>query len=128
MAYESYADFLDTLEQAGELIRINEPFATELEITELADREMKKPDGGKAILIERPTVNGEISPVPLAINAMGSKRRMALALGSESVDAVAEELGSLLQAKPPTGVRDTMALLGKALGLRHTRPKKVGNG
>ena len=128
MAYESYAEFLDALEKAGELIRVSEPIATELEITELADREMKKPGGGKALLIEQPTVNGEVSPMPVAINTMGSARRMAMALGAESVEAVAEELGSLVQAKPPTGLRDAMALLGQALGLRHARPKKVKRG
>ena len=52
MAYESYAEFLDALEKAGELIRVSEPIATELEITELADREMKKPGGGKALLFD----------------------------------------------------------------------------
>ena len=128
MAYESYAEFLDALEKAGELIRVSEPIATELEITELADREMKKPGGGKALLIEQPTVNGEVSPMPVAINTMGSVKRMAMALGAESVGAVAEELGSLVQAKPPTGLRDAMALLGQALGLRHARPKKVKRG
>ena len=51
MAYGSYADFLNALENAGELIRIKSPTATELEITEIADREMKKPDGGKAIYL-----------------------------------------------------------------------------
>ena len=69
MAYESYAEFLDALEKAGELIRVTEPIATELEITELADREMKKPGGGKALLIEQPTVNGEVSPMPVTREA-----------------------------------------------------------
>ena len=55
MAYESYAQFLETLEQAGELTRISQPLATELEITELADREMKKPGGGK--LRQRAKIN-----------------------------------------------------------------------
>ena len=71
MAYESYAAFLDALEQAGELTRVSQPLATELEITELADREMKKPDGGRALLIEQPTVNGRVSPHRVAINTMG---------------------------------------------------------
>src|SRR5438270_13805353 len=47
MAFESYLEFLRELEAAGELIRIREPVATELEITEFADREMKKKGGGK---------------------------------------------------------------------------------
>ncbi len=128
MAYRSYADFLNALENAGELIRIKSPTATELEITEIADREMKKPDGGKAIYIEKPTINGKISSIPLAINTMGSTKRMAMALGANSVDEVAEKLGSLVQAKPPTGLRDAMGLLSRALELRHARPKKVRSG
>jgi 4-hydroxy-3-polyprenylbenzoate decarboxylase len=128
MAYESYAEFLEALEQAGELTRISQPLATELEITELADREMKKPGGGQALLIEQPTVNGQISPHRLAINTMGSARRMAMALGAESVDAAAAELGSLIQAKPPTGIRETFALLGQALTLRHAAPKRAKTG
>ena len=42
MSFESYGEFVNALEAAGELRRIAEPLATELEITELADREMKK--------------------------------------------------------------------------------------
>ena len=62
MAFGSYREFLSKLAGAGELIRISSTVATELEITELADREMKKPGGGKALLIEKPTVNGVVSP------------------------------------------------------------------
>ncbi|SVD61861.1 uncharacterized protein METZ01_LOCUS414715, partial [marine metagenome] len=55
MAFESFSEFLSTLDNQGELIRISTPVATELEITEFADREMKKPGGGKALLFESPT-------------------------------------------------------------------------
>ena len=48
MAYNGFHDFLKDLERLGELKRIPFPVATELEITEIADREMKSPDGGKA--------------------------------------------------------------------------------
>ncbi|MEO5803539.1 MAG: menaquinone biosynthesis decarboxylase, partial [Verrucomicrobiota bacterium] len=70
MAYDSFRDFISALDAEGELIRISQPVATELEITEIADREMKKPDGGKALLFEKPTVNGVVSPFPLAINTL----------------------------------------------------------
>ncbi|MSU41978.1 MAG: menaquinone biosynthesis decarboxylase, partial [Pedosphaera sp.] len=89
MAFESFRDFIEQLDRAGELIRITQPVATELEITELADREMKKPGGGKALLIEKPTVNGVVSPFPVAINTLGSHKRMAMSMGADSVDAVA---------------------------------------
>ena len=58
MAYASFSQFLTALEKAGELKRISVPVATELEITEIADREMKSPGGGKGLLIEKPTIDG----------------------------------------------------------------------
>jgi len=128
MAFDSYSDFVNQLDKAGELKRISQPIATELEVTELADREMKSPEGGKALLIEKPTVNGTISPFPIAINTMGSHKRMAMSLGAESVNAAAAELGSLMKAKPPTSLRETMKLLGQAMDLRHAKPKLVKDG
>ena len=49
MAFDSFRDFINALDHAGELKRISQPVATELEITEIADREMKSPGGGKEI-------------------------------------------------------------------------------
>src|SRR5213593_147864 len=100
MAFDSFRDFVTRLDAAGELNRISQPLATELEITEIADREMKKPGGGQALLIEKPTIAGQVSPFPLAINTLGSYRRMAMSLGADSVDEVAAELGALMKAKP----------------------------
>src|SRR5512137_2815313 len=128
MAFDSFADWIKLLEKAGELKRITAPVATELEITELADREMKSAGGGKALLIEKPTVNGVVSPFPVAINTLGSYKRMALSLGANSVDEVAAELGALMKAKPPTGFREAIKLLGTALDLRHAKPKLVKAG
>jgi len=128
MAFSSFREFVDALDKAGELIRITAPTATELEITEIADREMKKPGGGKALLFEKPTVNGKVSPFPVALNTMGSWKRMAMSMGAESVDVVANELGSLMKAKPPTNFKDAIKLLGTALELRHARPKSVKTG
>src|SRR5882672_10235223 len=128
MAFASFRNFVDSLDRANELTRISQPVATELEITEIADREMKKPGGGKALLFEKPTVNGQISPFPLAINTLGSHRRMALSLGASSIDDVAAELGLLMKAKPPTGFKEAIKLLGTALDLRHAKPKIVKSG
>ncbi|MCL5097144.1 MAG: menaquinone biosynthesis decarboxylase [Candidatus Omnitrophica bacterium] len=128
MAFDSLHAFLSVLEKAGELRRIHLPVATELEITEIADREMKKSGGGHALLFERPTVGGQTSPFPLAINLLGSHRRMATSLNVDSIDALADELGSLLKARPPAGFRQAIQLLGTALDLRHAKPKMVKSG
>jgi 4-hydroxy-3-polyprenylbenzoate decarboxylase len=113
---------------AGELKRIAQPVATELEITEIADREMKQPGGGKALLFEKPTVNGVVSPFPVAINTLGSHKRMAMSMGANSVDEVANELGALMKAKPPTSMKEAIKLLSLALDLRHAKPKVVKSG
>src|SRR5688500_16999954 len=110
------------------MIRVTRPVATELEITQWADQEMKKPGGGKALLFEKPTILGEVSPFPVAINTLGSHKRMAMSLRANSVGEVAAELGSLMKAKPPTGFREAIRLLGTALDLRHAKPKKVAHG
>jgi 4-hydroxy-3-polyprenylbenzoate decarboxylase len=128
MAFNSFRDFLARLETAGELRRIPQPLATELEITEIADREMKKPHGGQALLVEKPVVNGQVSSIPLAINTLGSYRRMALSLGASTIEAAAEELGALVKAKPPTSFKEALRLLGTALDLRHAKPKQVQGG
>ena len=128
MAFDSFRDFLNRLEGAGELKRVAQPVATELEITEVADREMKKPGGGQALLFEKPTVSGDESPFPLAINTLGSWKRMALSLGVNSVDDAAAELGSLVKAKPPSSFKEALKLLSTALELRHAKPKLVKSG
>ncbi|HEY5481299.1 MAG TPA: UbiD family decarboxylase [Verrucomicrobiae bacterium] len=128
MAFDSFRAFLNRLETAGDLRRITQPVATELEITEIADREMKKPGGGQALLLEKPTVNGQISPFPLAINTLGSDRRMAMSLGANSIDELAADLGSLVKAKPPASFKEALSLLGTALDLRHAKPKVVKDG
>ena len=128
MAFDSFRDFVNALDRAGELKRISQPVATELEITEIADREMKLPGGGKALLFEKPTVNGVLSPFPVAINTMGSYKRMAMSMNAESVDKVANELGALMKAKPPTSFKEAIKLLGLALDLRHAKPKVVSHG
>ena len=128
MAFDSFRDFLNALEAKKELVRIQQPIATELELTELANRQMKSPAGGKALLIEQPSVSGDISPFPVAINTMGSSGRMALSLGANTLDEAAAELGSLVKAKPPTSLREVMKLLGTAMELRHARPRNVKDG
>jgi 4-hydroxy-3-polyprenylbenzoate decarboxylase len=128
MAFDSFRDFADHLDRAGELKRIAQPVATELEITEIADREMKSPGGGKALLFEKPTVNGVVSPFPVAINTLGSHKRMAMSMGVGSVDEAAAELGSLMKAKPPASFKEAIKLLGQALDLRHAKPKLVKTG
>jgi len=125
MAYASFSQFLEALDQAGELLRISTPVETDLVIAEWADREMKSPGGGKALLFEQPLVEGKVSKFPVAINTMGSEKRMALALGIGSIADIAQEIQLILKAKPPTDLREGWSLLKQGINLLHARPKHV---
>jgi len=125
MAYRSFRHFLETLKQAGELTRVADPVDTDLLIAEWADREMKSPGGGRALLFEQSVVDGRVSKFPVAINTMGSRKRIAMALGRESIDEIAQEIQLILKAKPPTDLREGFTLLKQGIHLLHARPKSV---
>src|SRR5881628_3006633 len=125
MAYRSFRKFLDALDEAGELKRVALPVDTDLLIAEWADREMKSPAGGKALLFVQPIVDGNVSKFPVAINTMGSRKRIAMALGRESIDEIAQEIQLILKAKPPTDLREGWSLLKQGIHLLHARPKHV---
>src|ERR1700693_1885666 len=122
MAYDSLRDFVAKLDAAGELRRISTETDPVLEITAIADREMKSPGGGKALLFEK--CKG--ARFPLLINAYGSQKRMAMALGVKNVEDIARELEGRLKAKPPPSFKEAIALLGTALELRHAKPETGG--
>src|SRR5215210_6692509 len=128
MAYSSFRQFVAGLEEAGELKRIAAPVETDLLIAEWANREMKSPGGGKALLFERPLIEGRESKFPLAINTMGSRRRMAMALKLEQIEELAQEIQLILKAKPPTDLREGWSLLKQGLNLLHARPKHSKEG
>lgn len=111
MAFSDFQDFLELLEREGELKRITERVDPYLQITEVADRVMKQPNGGPALLFEHPGYCN----IPLAINCFGSSRRMAMALGVSSIEEIACEIESLLKTEPRRGfvnaVRDIIPKL-----------------
>jgi 4-hydroxy-3-polyprenylbenzoate decarboxylase len=122
MAYSSLADFVQVLQQQGELRRVTHPVRTELEIAEIADRVMKRQ--GPALLFE--SVIGK--QIPVLINAFGSAKRMALALGVGDVQEIAREIEKLVQTKPPKFFKDKLKLLSQLLSLAVIPPKVVKDG
>jgi 4-hydroxy-3-polyprenylbenzoate decarboxylase len=119
MPYNSLADFIQVLEREGELKRIDHPVRAELEITEIADRVMKR--GGPALLFEN--IIGK--KIPLLINAFGSAKRMALALGVSEIEEIAREIAKLIQTKPPRSFKDKLHLLSELIKLAGVPPKIV---
>src|SRR5688572_28850581 len=74
--------YIDLLKQEDELIEIHAPVSTHLEITEIADRISKAPGKANQALLFTNVhgPDGEHYEMPVLINAMGSQRRMEIAL------------------------------------------------
>ena len=86
---DNLRDFIRAIDEAGELLRVRQPVRAHLEVAEIADRCMKLPGGGPALLFEQVLLaDGRVSPHPVAINLYGSMRRMGIALGAERVYCV----------------------------------------
>ena len=124
MKYTDLRDFINALEQRGELVRISAEVDPHLEMTEIADRTLR--GGGPALLFENPKGHS----VPVLANLFGTEKRVVLGMGGEDLDAL-REIGELLaylrQPEPPKGMRD---LLDKAPVLKkvlHMAPKVVRN-
>ena len=121
MKYRDLREFVALLEQRGELRRVTAPVSADLEITEISDRMVKS--GGPALLFEN--VEGHSSP--LLINLFGTHKRVALALGVEDVEELADRVRKLLALSqgPPSGIGGKMRALGELVGLARSQPKTV---
>ena len=119
--YNSLRDFLARLESEGELIRIKEKVSPILEITEITDRICKSGNGGKAILFE----NTDDSGIPVLINAFGSKKRIAMALGVDNVEDIANDIQELIELKPPQNLIEKLKFLPRLFEISHYPPKVI---
>src|ERR671917_2131866 len=114
MAINNLRDFINAIEKIGELARISHPVRARLEVAEIADRVMKSPGGGPALLFEHVLLeNGQRSTQPVAINLFGSMRRMCLALGTDGLDDIGGRISEMLNLKVPEGLFGKLAMLPK---------------
>src|SRR5687767_10624815 len=122
MAFKNQQHFIDTLEQAGELVRIKTYVDPVLEISEITDRVSKLPGGGKALLFEN---TGYAFPV--LMNAYGSERRMCLALGVNHLDDIAKEIEGLFKmlASPKESILDKLKMLPQLGRFASWMPKVI---
>ncbi len=126
MSLDSLRDFIAALDEAGELVRVRETVSVDREITEIADRCMKSPGGGPALLFERPVLrDGSPSRTPVAINLFGSMRRMAMALQTPSLDDIGARIRDLLQTEVPDGVAGKLSMLPKLVELAKYPPQRA---
>src|SRR5919107_3609643 len=104
---DNLQEFVKELRRGGELVDVREPVSAKFEITEIADRVMKRT--GPALLFH----NVQGSDYPLLINAFGSKRREAKALGASELDNLGGRIEELLELTkgPGKGLMAKLQLL-----------------
>jgi 4-hydroxy-3-polyprenylbenzoate decarboxylase len=129
MAWKNQQQFIDALEDAGELIRISTYVNPKLEIAEITDRISKSGNGGKAILFENTGYDPACRQAgfPVLMNAYGSERRMCMALGVNHLDDVAKEIENLfhLLSSPKENIIDKLKLLPKLGQFASWMPKVI---
>ena len=127
MALDNLRAFIGAIDAAGELVRVDRPVSVDRTVTEIADRCMKSPGGGPALVFQHPTlVAAGASRYPLAVNLFGSERRMALALGVDCLDEVGDALAALLNLKVPDTLFGKLAMLPQLAEVAKFPPKTTG--
>ncbi|HYA70379.1 MAG TPA: UbiD family decarboxylase, partial [Thermoplasmata archaeon] len=123
MTFQSLGEFLSALEARGDLVRVTRPVSRDLEITEVTQRVLRA--DGPALLFD----NVPGATMPVVTNLLGSPRRIAAALGADSVDAVADRVERLVHLRPPAGVlgavRDLSGTIETLSTLRSLAPKRI---
>ncbi len=119
MPYADLNAFVERLRSLGELRDVDEEVDPVLEISEIADRVVKR--GGPALLFRRP----KGSRIPVLINAFGTEKRMCMALETDSLDQVAARINELLTPEIPEGMLGKLKALPKLAALSALQPNRV---
>src|SRR5881392_1975171 len=121
--YTDLSEFLNDLDKRKLLVRIGESVSPDLEIAAVTDRACKSPNGGPALLFEKPAG----FDIPVATNTYGSPERMCLALGVKTLDDLAKEIDELMTPQMPEGIMDALKMLPMVGRLRDLMPKTVSD-
>ncbi len=117
---------IELLRKNDELKVIDTPLDIYLEIPHLAYAEVKKKDGGKALLFTNVTDKGSGRKFsePVFMNVFGSYRRCELLFG-RTIESVADEITNLLHMKPPSGFMDKISMASQLFSLKNIFPKRL---
>ncbi len=97
MGFRRLADFLERLDQAGELARVESEVLPTLETAEIVRRTAFR--GGPALCFG--SIRG--SSIPLVANLLGTEPRICLALRVDTIDEVTARLEGLVHPEQPEG-------------------------
>jgi 4-hydroxy-3-polyprenylbenzoate decarboxylase len=114
--------FIKEIEKACELLRVKVKVNTKYEMAEITDRMSKQPGGGKALLFEN---NDSLFPV--LMNALGSEKRMKIALRVNNFDDIGNEFLRVFKrlTLPQKSLFDKLKLIPELTNVASFMPKSV---
>ncbi|QOY55588.1 menaquinone biosynthesis decarboxylase [Candidatus Sulfurimonas marisnigri] len=117
---------IELLKKNDELKIIDAELDIYLEIPHIAYAEVKKKDGGKALLFTNVVdkKSGAKFEEPVFMNVFGSYRRCELLFG-RTIESVADEITKLLHMKPPSSFMDKMSMASELFSLKNIFPKRL---
>lgn len=124
MPHDDLSDFLAAAEHHGELLRVSAEVSPALEIAEVTSRLCREPGGGPAVLFEN--VRGH--SLPVVTNLLGGERRIAAALGADSLADVEARIRQLVNPEVEPGLLGSLKLLPQLAQLTSTPAKIVKTG
>jgi 4-hydroxy-3-polyprenylbenzoate decarboxylase len=124
LSLDTLNEFVQAIDAAGELVRVRQPVKAHLELCEIADRVMKQPGGGPALLFEHVVLrDGTRSRYPLGINLFGSMSRMAMSLGVGRLDDHGDRITRLMDLKVPEGIMGKLSMLPRLMEVAKFPPR-----
>ena len=123
MPFESLGEYVEALEQAGQLVRVKAKVSPDLEVAEIMRRLMYEGDK-PAVLFE----NVEGSKMQILGNAFGSMKRLEIALETEDFTEIGRRITELTKMKMPSGMLNKLKMLPKLSEISEYGPKYVDSG
>jgi len=126
MAYANLRNFVESLEQEGQLVRVGTPVSTALEMTEIQTRLLA--ENGPAVLFENVIqADGAKSDMPVLANLFGTIERIALGMGqsTNTLRTLGEQLAFLRQPEPPGGWKEAIQLMPLLKTVMAMKPRTV---
>ena len=122
MPVDDISDFIDKLENAGELKRIKKEVDSNLEIAEILRRVMYS--NGPAILFE----NVKNFDIPVLGNAFGSMKRLEVGLETGDFTEIGQRIVDLTKMDIPSGLLNKIKKLPELSKMSEAFPKLEKNG
>ena len=120
---ESLSEYVEALEQMGQLRRVKTKVSPNLEIAEIMRRLMYLGDQ-PAVLFE----NVEGSTMQVLGNAFGSIKRLGVALETNDFSEIGRRITELTKMKLPSGMLNKLKMLPKLSEISEYGPKYVDHG